>query len=160
MMRSMPALAALLAAAPAVAAPTVAAAPPTVRAGDGWVRASLAGQRTGEAFVILTNTGRAPDRLLGGETPAAASVAPHHMATERGVMVMRRLDGVALPPGGRVRFVPGGDHLMLVGLRRPLRAGETLALTLRFQHAPPLRLTLPVRAAPAGGMAGMPGMGR
>ncbi len=146
----------LLAAASAamLTAPAVAHAGSPIRVEGGWVAASLAGQRTGAAYLTLTNTGRAPDRLLGGTSPAAATVAPHHMATDRGVMIMRKLDGVALPPGGRVVFKPGGDHLMLEGLKRPLKAGQTVALTLRFARTAALTVRLPVRPAMSG-MAGM-----
>ena len=98
--------------------------------------------------------------------PAAAAAELHQTTNENGVMHMLPLpDGLALPAGQGVTLAPGGLHVMLMGLRHPLKQGETLALTLTFEHAAPVTVQVPVQAAGAsspaghGGHAGMD-MGR
>lgn len=120
-----------------------------VKIADGWVRAPPRGAPTAAAYLTLTNPGRAPDRLLGATTPAAENAGVHSMSMVGGVMRMRALDaGLPLPGGASVRLQPGGDHLMLTGLKQPLTVGSRVALTLRFQRAGEVRVSLPVRAAP------------
>lgn len=119
---------------------------------DGWVRATPAGVPTAAAYLTLTNRGRAPDRLLSARTSAAASAGVHTMSMTGGIMRMRPVEGgLPLPPGGAVTLSPGGDHLMLMGLKRPLPPGARLSLTLRFERAGVVKLSLPVRAAPPPG---------
>jgi periplasmic copper chaperone A len=138
-MRTLFLAAALLAAGPACAQP----APPAVQASDVWARATAPGQTVGAAYATLTSP--APDRLVGAETPVAGRAELHTMTMEGTVMRMRPVgDGVALPAGQPIALAPGGLHLMLMDLRTPLRAGQNFPLTLRFEHAPPLTVTVPV----------------
>lgn len=95
------------------------------------------GARNGAAyFVTLENTGKLPDRLLSASTPVAQSIEIHTMSVDSGgVMRMRELPDIALPPGQPLKMRPGGGlHLMLVGLKQPLVAGDTFVLTLRFER--------------------------
>lgn len=86
----------------------------------------------------LTLTSSIDDRLVAVSSPDAAKGELHEMTTEDGIMRMRELpDGLALPAGQAVRLQPGGDHIMLMGLTRPLAAGDTVSLTLTFEHAEP-----------------------
>jgi copper(I)-binding protein len=96
-------------------------------------------------YMEIRNRGRGPDRLLGGETAAAAGVELHESVLEGDVMRMRRVEGVDLPPGETVALRPGGLHIMLLDLQRSLLAGDTLVLTLRFETAPPASIRVPVR---------------
>jgi periplasmic copper chaperone A len=77
-------------------------------------------------------------------------------------MKMRPVDSVALDPGKPVTFKPGGYHVMLTGLKSPLKAGDSLPLTFTFEHAQPITVSVQVEAAGAAGMghdhASMPGM--
>ena len=87
----------------------------------------------------LTLTSAADDRLVGVSSPEAARGEIHEMKTEDGVMRMRELtDGLPLAAGQAVHLRPGGDHIMLFGLTRPLVAGDTIDLTLTFEKAPPM----------------------
>ena len=70
----------------------------------------------------------------------------HLTARAEGLLVMRRQDALPIPPGTPVRFEPGGTHLMLEGLRRPLGPGDTVEVQLRFRVQGERRLRLPVRA--------------
>lgn len=86
----------------------------------------------------LTLTSSIDDRLVAVSSPDAAKGELHEMTTEDGIMRMRELpNGLALPAGQAVRLQPGGDHIMLMGLTRPLAAGDTVSLTLTFEHAEP-----------------------
>lgn len=137
-------LAALLAPAlPGLAPPACAQPAPAVRAEQPWARATAPQQQVGGAYVTLTSP--ADDRLLGASSPIAGKVEVHEMRMDGAVMQMRELpDGLALPAGQAVRLAPGGRHIMLVDLRRPLKAGESVPVQLRFQHAPPLDLQFQV----------------
>lgn len=139
-------IAACLAAPPALAH---AATRPAIKVENAWVRAAPVGATAGAAYMTLTNTGAAADRLIGGASTQAARVEVHEMSMDGGVMRMRPVDGgLAIPAGGTVALKPGGYHIMLIGLKGPLSAGGKLALTLKFEKAGAMRLTLPVQAAP------------
>ena len=122
------------------------ARPRMVRVGD---EGPLPGATSG-VYLEIRNRGPAADRLLGGETPSATEIQIHESYLEEDVVRMRRVDGVDLPAGGVVALKPGGLHLMLLDLRQSLQEGDTLSLTLTFQHAPPARLRIPVRGVGQG----------
>jgi copper(I)-binding protein len=142
------ALPALILATAAIAAPALAAS--SVVVADAWVRATPNGAPTAAAYLSITNKGSAPDRLLGGETPAARTVQVHEMSMANGVMHMGEVKGGAvIAPGATLKLQPGGWHLMLIGLKAPLAAGAKVPVTLRFEKAGLVKLTLPVKDAPA-----------
>ena len=108
-----------------------------VEIGHPFATPSLAGTTTGAAYVAtLENTGTRPDKLLRASTPAAARVEMHSMAVDaQGVMRMREIDAIELAPKVAIRMRPGlGMHLMLVGLKEPLREGATFPMTLEFER--------------------------
>lgn len=111
-----------------------------------------AGLRSSAAYLTMHNGGTAPDRLLGASSPAAASVSVHDSSNAGGVMRMRAAGPVALRPGQAITMKPGGLHLMLMGLKAPLRPGARLPLLLRFEKAGTIRVDLPVMA-PGSAMA-------
>ena len=116
-----------------------------LRVEHGWSRPALAGG-TGGGFLTVRNTGTAPDRLLSAASPAAARVEIHASTLQDGVMRMRPQDDVPVPAGSEVALRPGGLHLMLLELRQPLRAGDRVPVTLRFERAGEVRTELTVRA--------------
>ncbi len=87
-------------------------------------------------FVTLENTGKVADRLLRASTPAAQRTEFHTMTVDAGgVMRMRELPDIGLTPGQPLKMRPGGGvHLMLIGLKQPLVAGDTFPLTLTFER--------------------------
>ncbi|MFM2067126.1 MAG: hypothetical protein RLZZ584_2035 [Pseudomonadota bacterium] len=89
----------------------------------------------GVYFRSLENQGKQADRLVGARTPVADSVEIHRSETSDGVMRMRALDALELPPGSKLQLRHGGDgtHLMLLGLKQPLKAGDKFKLTLNFE---------------------------
>ena len=144
---------AALAVALALSGPALAQPAPAVRADQPWARATAPQQQVGAAYVTLTSP--AGDRLVGASSPLAARVEVHEMRMDGPVMQMRELpDGLPLLPGQAVTLKPGGYHMMLVNLARPLRAGESIPVQLRFQNAPPLDLQFQVGSPGARGPEG------
>ena len=129
-------LAALPAAADAVKAGDVAVY-------DAWARASAGPARTGAAYVTIQNRG-APDRLIGVDTVVALRADLHTHTMEGGVMKMRAVDSVAIGAGQRISLQPGGRHVMLMGLKAPLKEGETFPMTLKFERAGTVTVTVRV----------------
>jgi copper(I)-binding protein len=120
-----------------------------VRLLEGWVRLTPPTLRSTAAYVVLSNpTGRAL-RLTGGSSEVAGMVMPmtDYRETRDGVEIqgMREVRFLEIPAGGWLELRPGGKHLMLTGLKRPLREGERIALTLRFEGGATARLTLTVQ---------------
>lgn len=114
-----------------------------------WARATPPGAKTGAVY--LTLTADAADRLLGAASPAAGEVQIHTHASEGGMSRMVQLQELALPPGVGVRLEPGGLHLMLIDLARPLVAGESIELRLELADAGQVAVTVPVLDARASG---------
>ncbi len=115
-----------------------------------WARASAGAARNGAAYLTITAQSQ-PDKLTGASTPAATTTELHESMADMGMMKMRPVPGLSLEPGKKVTLAPGGFHLMMMGLKEPLKAGDTFPLTLRFERAPPLTVTVtvePVGAPP------------
>jgi copper(I)-binding protein len=115
-----------------------AAADAGVRISNVWSRATPPGTTVGVVYGELS--AEQADELTSIESAVAERVEVHVSSNEGGTMKMRPLTSVALPAKQRVRFQPGGMHVMLIGLRRPLMAGATLPLTFKFRSAAPLRI--------------------
>lgn len=126
-------------------APAVAAAEPAIMVSDAFARAGSPLAQVGVAYMTLTNAG-ADDRLIGAHSAVAERVELHTHIAEGGMMRMRKVDYIALPDRAETVLAPGGLHVMLIGLTQPLRAGETLSLTLDFAHAPDQVIAVPILA--------------
>ena len=130
-----------------------------VKAGDlvvmqPWSRATPSGAKIAGAYLTIENKGAAPDRLIGGAGDVAGKVEIHEMATDNGVMKMRPLDkGLAIEPGKTVKLAPGGYHLMLFDLKRQLKQGDKVPVTLEFEKAGKVALSLDVQGVGAQGPA-------
>lgn len=117
--------------------------------GGPWIRATPNAAPTAAGYLTVTNRGRTVDRLLGGATPLAQSIEPHTMSMSGGVMRMRlAASGFEIPPGATLTLEPGGNHLMLIGPRRPFKPGERVPATLRFARAGQMKVEFVVRDAP------------
>jgi copper(I)-binding protein len=117
-----------------------------------WARALPAISKNGAAYLEIHNTGSEPDRLIGLSSPVAASAEIHATENDAGVLRMHEQDGLIIRPDDTVIFQPGGLHIMLNGLNRPLKAGETFPLTLRFEKAGSVELEIRIeRAGPQPG---------
>lgn len=112
----------------------VAAAAEVVTIADPWVRATVPGQQATGAF--MTITAHQPVRLVAGRTPVAPVVEIHEMKLVGDRMEMRAMaQGLPIAAGETAELKPGGYHVMLIDLPRPIAAGETVPLTLVFEDA-------------------------
>jgi len=100
---------------------------------EAWARETAPGQGAGMADVTITSKQAAT--LVGFSSPVCEAPELHTMVHENGVMKMRQVKEVELPAGKRVNLMEGGYHLMLIGLKAPLKAGETVPLTLEIRQA-------------------------
>jgi copper(I)-binding protein len=109
---------------------------------DAWARPALQGQSATGAFMTLT--ARDGARLVGAASPVAGVVEIHEMVMEGSVMKMRAVGGLDLAPGRSVELKPGGYHVMLMDLKRPLKAGERVPVELRFEMRDKRMVTQPI----------------
>ena len=126
-----------------------------VKAGDlvisqAWSRATPNGAKIAGGYLTIENKGAAPDRLIGGSADIAGKFEVHEMAMNNGVMTMRPLDkGLAIEPGKTVKLAPGGYHLMIMDLKGPFKQGEQVPVTLEFEKAGKVKLSLDVQGVGA-----------
>ena len=99
------------------------------------LRATVAGAPTSAAYLTIENHGKTADKLLGIDCACAASAMMHRTQTKGGISSMSMVGELDIPAGGTVSFSPNGLHVMLVGLKGPLKAGGLQQMTLRFQKA-------------------------
>ena len=99
-----------------------------------WARALPPTSPNGAVYLTLTNHGAHPDKLLGASADIAEHVEVHSHILEDGMMKMRRVESVDLPPHKEVLFAPSGHHIMLIGLKQPLAAGDRFSLLLTFEQ--------------------------
>lgn len=109
-----------------------------------WSRATPPGAKIGVGFLHLRNAGAAPVRVVGASSPVARRVEMHVTTREGDVMRMRQVESFEIPAGGTFELEPGGAHLMLVDLRRPLAKGERVPLTLELEKGGALQVELRV----------------
>jgi len=110
----------------------------TIQVTDAWARATPGTSTNAAVYFTLTNTGGAPDKLVSAESAAAGMCELHETTTMSGMMHMGASKAVDIPAGGKVMFAPNGRHLMLMGLKKPLREGEEISVTLHFTKARPI----------------------
>jgi copper(I)-binding protein len=143
---------------------------PKIRVENAWARPAAAGSMTGgngmpgmpdmpgmsandttsAVYFVIANEGGQADALIGATTPAASQAELHQSVIQNDVAEMVPVARVDIPAGGRVEFKPGGYHVMLVGLTRDLKVGESIPLTLRFEKSGAITIDVPIRAEGAG----------
>jgi len=136
-----------------------------INAGDlvisqAWSRATPGGAKVAGGYLVIENKGTAPDRLVGVSADIAGKAEIHEMAMDNGVMKMRALDkGLVVDPGKTVKLAPGGNHLMLQELKGPFKQGDKVPVTLQFEKAGKVAVSLDVQGvgAQAPGDAGHSG---
>ena len=136
----------LLAALVAVVSPELAHAASDLVVTDPVSRATPAGAPTGIGYMTIANTGAVADRLVSASSPLADHVEIHEMSVAKGIMTMHPVPGgLAVPAHGSVTLKPGSYHLMLIGPKQPFKAGDTIPVTLTFEHAGSERVDLAVK---------------
>jgi copper(I)-binding protein len=120
-----------------------------------YSRATPAGSPVAAGYLVITNKGLSAERLVSFSTDLADQPEVHEMTNEGGVMKMRPLaKGLVIPAGASVKLEPGGYHLMLLKLKKPLTAGQRYKATLVFEKAGPVEVEFEVRAMGAGQQKG------
>jgi copper(I)-binding protein len=117
-----------------------------------WSRATPAGAKTGAVYATVINNGNLSDSLAGAVTPVGDQVQFHSVTEENGVSRMREMRTVDVRPGAKVTFIPGGTHIMIVGLKEPLKEGQSFPMTMTFEKAGKIDVMVPV--AKVGAMHG------
>jgi copper(I)-binding protein len=118
-----------------------------------WIRTPPPGAPTAAGYATITNHAISSDRLTGAYSGAAAGVGLHQMTTAGGVMRMRPVTGgLAIGAAASVSLAPNAYHLMLTGLKAPLKAGQHVRIVLQFQRAGNVATDFVVGAGPPGGM--------
>jgi len=122
---------------------------------DAWARASSAMASAGAAYMTIQNTGTAADALISASSPAATTAEVHETVVmgspapgasgDGGMMGMQPVKRLEIPAGGTVELKPGSYHIMLIGLKQDLKAGDTIEITLTFEKAGELSLSVPVK---------------
>lgn len=117
-----------------------------------WVRATVPAQKSTGAFMYLQSA--RPARLVGVSSPVAGAVELHFSEMDGHTMKMRQIDGIDLPAGRGVNLASGGYHIMLIGLKRQLKDGDAVPMTLLVEHKDRQRkresITLRVPVKPLG----------
>ena len=100
-----------------------------------WIRATAPGVKIAAGYLTVHNKSSAPDRLVGGASPVAARVETHVHIKDGDILRMREVKGYDLPAKGTLELKPGGAHLMLIDVKEPLKEGDSVPVTLRFERA-------------------------
>lgn len=129
----------------------VLAASATIQVGKAWARPAAQGGN-GAGYAVISNSGSEADKLTAVASPVAARVEIHETMVMNGQAMMHpRPGGLAIPAGGAASLKPGGLHLMMMGLKRPLKAGEHFPMVLTFQKAGKLTVDFVVQPMPPAG---------
>ena len=102
---------------------------------NAWARALPEVATNGAAYLMLQNGGRQDEQLLSMSSPIAQHVMLHQSVVEQGMMQMQHVDKLPIKAGQSVLFKPGAYHIMLMGLKKPLQAGQSFMITLHFLHS-------------------------
>jgi len=151
--------------APAVASTPAWAADPDARTlGDltvsgVWARASAGRAAAGAAFMTIANSGTADDRLIAAAADVSKVVELHTHIKDGEIMRMRQVEAIAVPGDETTVLQPGGLHVMFIGLHDPLREGQTFPLSLTFEQAGTLTVSVTVKGVGAMGSGMGMGMG-
>ncbi len=134
---------------------------PAVTVAKAWARASIG--KNGAAYFTLVNTGKTSVKLVGVTADVARRAELHTHKMDGDIMRMRPLENIVVPAGASVTLKPGGHHVMLMGLTRKLKEGDSFPLTAVFEKAGKIQISVKIgkigAAGPMGGMQPMDGHG-
>ena len=122
-----------------------------------WARATAPTARTGAAYLKIEIAPGSRDRLTGARSPVAATVEVHETTVTDGIARMRRVPEIGVTPDQPVDLAPGGMHMMLMGLKSPLKEGDMFSLILTFEKAGDVAVDVVIESPGAMGPHGMAG---
>jgi len=111
---------------------------------DAWVRSPITPDQPGAAYLVIQNDGTA-DKLLSVTSDVAQTIELHESMMSGNMMQMSPVPNIEVPANGKAELKPGGFHMMLIGLTRPLKVGDKVQLTLNFEKAGKIPVTADVR---------------
>ena len=123
-------------------------AQPKIEVKDAWVREVPPTSKMSAAYMIIENKGKEADRLVDASNNVSEITELHETVEGR----MRRVKAIEMPAGGKVELKPGGLHIMLINLKKPLKEGDTVELTLKFEKSGEVKVQAPVRKGMGGHM--------
>lgn len=132
------------------ATPATEAAHSTIQVNTAWSRELPPTAPVGAAFLSIENHSDQPDRLINANSSIAEITELHAHIHEGDVMRMVKVDAIDVPAHGKLILEPGGYHVMLIDLKKPLVAGEQLPLTLQFEHGGQVDVTVDIKSSDAG----------
>ena len=112
---------------------------------DGWLQEGPPSQKITAAYLVIENHSNADIALKSASTDAAEVIELHKMELVDGLMKMHRVDTIDIPAGGKTELKPGGFHLMVIGLKRTLKSGDQVRITLQFSNDLSKTITIPVK---------------
>jgi hypothetical protein len=112
---------------------------------DGWVQEGPPSQTITAAYMTIQNHSGADISLKSASTEAAQTIELHKMELVAGMMKMHRVETIDIPAGGTVELKPGGYHLMVIGLKKELKEGDKVTITLEFSGDLRRTITIPVK---------------
>ncbi|HHH9558893.1 TPA: copper chaperone PCu(A)C [Pseudomonas aeruginosa] len=110
-----------------------------------WARETPPGATTAAVYLTVKNKGASADKLVGAETSAAGMADLHQSQNKDGTMTMVPVQAIDIPAKGRAKLVPMGYHLMLMDLKAPLKVGQKVPVTLKFEKAGSLPVEVEVQ---------------
>jgi copper(I)-binding protein len=111
---------------------------------EAWVRAVPPSSKMSAAYMVLHNNTGDDDHLVSAESDVAKAVELHNVRSKDGMMEMYQVKSIGIPAKGDRVLKPGSYHVMLIGLKKPLKVGDKVELTLNFMHAGAVKMTAPV----------------
>jgi copper(I)-binding protein len=126
---------------------------------DAYIRQAPPGAMATAAFMVIRNAGPGEVRVVKASNPASRITELHTHLNDGGVMKMRQVKDIPVPPGGETVLKPGGLHIMLIEMKSPLKEGDTVPITLGLDDGNSKEIGVPVRnpsssSSSMGGMAG------
>ena len=113
-----------------------------------WARATARTAKTGAAYMMLANAGKTDDKLVAAKSDVAMKTQIHQSLMDNGIMKMRHAGEATIPAGGKMVFRPGGYHVMFMGLKAPLKSGDTFPMTLVFEKSGKAHVQVMVQKGP------------
>ncbi|MEN3028882.1 MAG: copper chaperone PCu(A)C [Aquificaceae bacterium] len=116
-------------------------AQPKIEVKDAWVREVPPTSKMSAAYMIIENKGNQPDKLVDAKNNASEITELHETMEGK----MRKVKAIEVPANGKTELKPGGLHVMLINLKKPLKEGETVELVLKFEKSGEIKVNAPVK---------------
>ena len=123
-----------------------------------WVQAMPPSQTTTAAYFTVINNSQKEAVLVSASSDIAATAEIHQMSDMKGMMNMAMVSNIHVPAMGKISLQPGGYHIMLINLKKPVKKGDMVALTLHFQDGTSIIVNAEVKMQDADDSSSMPGM--